>query len=218
MIQINISNQSTLVSDVQLALWLPDLQLQIHRDFAPTWGIDATLVTSAAPEVDAYRVILQDEPDESGVLGYHLLDGNIPEARIFCRPTIADGDTVSSVLSHECLEMLADPLCQRMAVDGRHIVEVADPVEQNGYMIGETFVSNFVLPAYFRFNATGATTGFDFNGQLTAACPALLPGGYLQYWTGTQWEQTFARQHDGTLSWRTMISGRSAWRARKPPQ
>src|SRR5258708_7046414 len=110
MIQINIANTSTLVTDEQLAAWLPDLQTQISRDFAPAWQLDAQLVTSTAPEAGTYRVILKDEPDDPNDLGFHLLDGNIPEARIFCRPTIADGDTVSSVLSHELLEMIADPL------------------------------------------------------------------------------------------------------------
>jgi hypothetical protein len=211
MIQIVISNQSTLVSPEDLANWLPDLQTQIHRDFFPAWGIDATLTMSAAREAGAYRVILKDDADDPSALGFHLVNG-VPEARIFCRPTIADGDTVSGVLSHELLEMLADPDCTRM--EGQFIIECADPVEQTGYMIGNTYVSNFVLPVYFRYNATGQTSGFDFRGLLTAGCPAMLPGGYIMRYADGQWQSTFARRADGTIPYQAIKqSGRSAFRA-----
>jgi hypothetical protein len=209
-IQICISNTSTLVSDAQLAAWLPDLQTQIHRDFSPAWGIDATLVMSASPEVGAYRVILQDKADDPADLGFHLLDGGIPEARIFCQPTIDDGDTVSSVLSHELLEMLADPICTRMF--GQYIAETADPVQSTGYMIGNTYVSNFVFPSYFDPTSTGP---WDFRGLLPGPVPAILPGSYIEWYDG-QWEQKFARRTNGSIPYQMLKpSGRSQYRASK---
>jgi hypothetical protein len=59
--------------------------------------------------------------------------------------------------SHEVLEMLVDPDTDRSVYhDGvGQIVEVADPVEWQGYRLDDVFVSDFVLPAWF----AGATTG-----------------------------------------------------------
>jgi hypothetical protein len=70
------------------------------------------------------------------------------------------GGTVESWsrdFSHEILEMLVDPETNRSVYhDGvGEIVEVADPVEWDGYRLRGVFVSDFVLPAWF----AGATTG-----------------------------------------------------------
>jgi len=70
------------------------------------------------------------------------------------------GGTVKSWsrdFSHEILEMLVDPETNRSVYhDGvGRIVEVADPVEWDGYRLDGVFVSDFVLPAWF----AGATTG-----------------------------------------------------------
>lgn len=210
MIEINISNTSTLVNDADLAAWVAAIQVQVHRDFAPAWGIDANLTISSAPEVSAYRVILKDDADDPNALGYHLLDNNIPEASIFCRPTIDDGDTVSSVLSHEILEMLADPLTTRMS--GQWICEVCDPCESTGYLIDNVAVSNFVMPAYFGLSS--AVRGYDFNGQLTSGVPAMLPGGYLMSFQNGQWQSTMARRKDGTIPYQAIRPGRSLFRVR----
>ncbi len=50
--------------------------------------------------------------------------------------------------SHEILEMLVDPETKRsMYHDGvGQIVEVADPVEWDGYRLNGVFVSDFVPP------------------------------------------------------------------------
>ncbi len=210
MIRVVVSNTSTLVSDDDLARWLPDLNTQIHRDFAPAWGIDAELVLGTA-EAGDYSLILKDNPDDPNDLGFHFLDNNIPESRIFCRPTIDDGDTISSVMSHEAMEMLGDPTCQRMF--GNYIAETADPVQSTGYMIGDTYVSNFVLPAYFDPSSAGP---WDFNHQLTGPVPNMLSGGYIEWWTGQQWQQTFARREDGSIPYQMLKpNGRSRFRAAK---
>jgi hypothetical protein len=42
-IQIAVTNASKVLTDKQVQQVLPGLQTQIHRDFAPVWGIDADL-------------------------------------------------------------------------------------------------------------------------------------------------------------------------------
>jgi len=74
--------------------------------------------------------------------------------------TWTGGGTVegwSRDLSHEVLEMLVDPTTNRdVYYNGvGRVVEVADPVEWDGYRLDGVFVSDFVLPSWF----AGATTG-----------------------------------------------------------
>lgn len=214
MTDLLVVNQSTLVTDSDVRTWLTDIQTQVHRDLAPIWNVDSVLDFGVAlPSAAVWRVILKDLPDDPNDLGFHLLDNGIPEARIFVKPTLDDGDAVSGVLSHEIVEMLCDPSANRMTADNRYIIEVADPVQQSGYMIGQTYVSNFVHPAYFGWPGRA----FDHNGQLTAPCPVLAPGGYQTEWTGTQWQSRFGREANGRIAdvalSRAAKNGRTSWRA-----
>jgi hypothetical protein len=42
-IQVAVINTSTVLTDDQVQAAVPALQIQVHRDFAPVWGIDADL-------------------------------------------------------------------------------------------------------------------------------------------------------------------------------
>lgn len=206
MIEIYIQNKSTLVTDADIAAMLPALQTQISRDFAPIWGIDAKLQLGIGP---GYQVLLKDDPDANdakGDLGYHILNG-MPTAIIFVRVSLT---MLSSVISHELLEMLADPLCTRMASDNIHIIEVCDAVETTGYIINEVYVSNFVYPAYFKMNNG---TQYDYNKQLKTSYE-LLPGGYEMTLQGNQWISRFGHLADGNINiMRATEQGRRVFRA-----
>lgn len=209
MIDLVVVNISTKFSGSLIASLLPALQRQVSGDFAPLWGIDAALHFDTQDPGDVpYRVIVKDQPDDPKDLGFHLLDNGSPEARIFCASISLP--QLASVIGHEVLEMLADPQAGRMAPDGRHIVEVADPVEENGYMIDGVFVTDFVTPSYFGFDPG---TRYDFNRQLTGPCPLLMPGGYLMELVGNQWTSHFGHRSDGTINERALHPGRSRWRA-----
>jgi hypothetical protein len=212
MTDIVIVNTSTLFSDATVASLIPALQKQVSGDFAPLWDLDGTLhFDTQDPGNIPYRVILKDIADDPNDLGFHLLDNGNPEARIFCQGT--PQDQLASVMGHEILEMLADPQANRMAPDGRHIIEVGDPVEENGYMIDGVFVTDFVTPAYFGFNSD---TRYDFSRQLTGPCPLLLPAGYIMELTEGGWVSHFGRRADGTINERALEAGRSRWRASRP--
>jgi hypothetical protein len=208
-------NQSALITPPELVAAVAAFNTQISRDFAPVWGTPGTVYFGEAPG-DAWKVYLQDGLDQPGDLGYHLDDAGNPEARIDIQGSVNAGDDWRTVVSHELLETLADPLTTRMGSDGITIVEVCDPVEETLYLIDGLVVSNFVLPAYFGLEAG---TKYDFNGQLTAPAPTLLPGGYLMQFLGGQWVSHFGRKADGTLSFMaTRSTGRSTYRASKPPR
>jgi hypothetical protein len=73
-IKIAIVNESTVLSDADVKKALPDLQTQIHRDFAPAWGIDADLllIDPAKKIPDGVWVVgIFDTSDQANALGYH---------------------------------------------------------------------------------------------------------------------------------------------------
>lgn len=221
---IAIVNHSSAVTDAELVNWVPALQTQISRDLAPFWGVDAVLSACAAgqmPAAEAWPVYLRDHSDISGDLGYHDDDSGRPAAQIFAADDRDYGALVPVTLSHELVEMLGDPSASRMAPDGRHIIELCDPVEADadGYDIpgrdGKPVrVSNFVLPAWFGLPNPGEDRRVDFRGLL-AQPYQLRPGGYIEYWDGHQWTQRRARHADGTHSRRSARHGRTFRRTRR---
>lgn len=213
MANIAIINQSTLVSEADLALWLPALQQQLNDDYSPVWGPTAVLQLETQAVQGQWSLVLMDEADQPGDLGYHVDDTGVPAAKIFCRITQESGTAVSSVMSHELLEMMTDPACTRMDESGRYIVEVADPVEANYYEINGVTVSNFVTPEYFGL-VRSASPRWDLLRELGGPCPMLLGGGYQMEWNGRQWISHLARQADGTFGFMsTRATGRSTYRA-----
>ena len=105
---------------------------------------------------------IKDQPE--GVLGFHTEDpGGKLWGVVAAKPELDSGATattgdwsVSSVLSHEVLEMFIDPNCNLWANDGRgsaYSFEVCDPVEAPTYTVNGISVSNFVSPAWFDAHA-----------------------------------------------------------------
>src|SRR5438876_10422189 len=73
-IQVAVMNASTVLSDSAVQAAVPDLQTQVHRDFAPAWGIDADLTfvpTGSHPLPTAWQLVILDNSDQAGALGYH---------------------------------------------------------------------------------------------------------------------------------------------------
>src|SRR5277367_1455096 len=130
--RISVVNESTLVADAEVQAWVPALQIQVSRDFAPIWGIDALVqfVTPAAKAqpadwlMEALKPInwvlgVFDNADQAGALGYHdLTPAGMPIMKIFAKDTADAQVTLSSVASHELLETLADPWIESVTVSG----------------------------------------------------------------------------------------------------
>jgi hypothetical protein len=178
------------------------LQIQLRRDFAPVWGIDAEVTSYPAgalsvpagswmlhivdDEKALSRLEPQRDPDGIPLPGLHLeTPAGAPQAHVLLdRPdgegqqgaaSLSDGQTWSIVASHELLEMLVNPHCNRTAWrqsdrDSGEIeffaLEIADPCESRGFEYSihldkqsvntaaaadgvDIEVSDFVYPSWF---------------------------------------------------------------------
>lgn len=168
---VNVSNQ---IRAHELTSAIDAIQKQVDQHFEPEWkqgaklhGKTRKLGNQDAPIDSAHDAIIyvgdktQDPTDGIGiVLGYHERNhGKIPYGFVFLDVCALYGRPWAMTLSHEVLELLADPNAQR-TFEGpdpdrknhlvRYYVEVCDPVQGDSYLIDGIRVSNFVTHAYYR--------------------------------------------------------------------
>ncbi len=203
---IAILNQSTLISDTDVATMTEAVATQVQLDAAPLWDRAPAAVvfytdpTAVPPTAHGIAIVdtIQDEP--KGVLGFHTEDqGGKQWGAVPAKPVLDNGGqvtigdwSVSSALSHEALEMLVDPNCNLWADNGKgwaYTLEVCDPVEAPSYTVNGVSVSNFVTPSWFDSSAP-ATAQFDKLGQLTSPF-SILKGGYVVYESAGAPQQKF---------------------------
>jgi hypothetical protein len=235
---IAVLNQSTLVSNDDVATMTRAIATQVRLDAAPLWDRSAAAViyyTQAAAVPPGAHVItvvdtIQDQPQ--GVLGFHTEDkgGRLwgvvaVKPELDAHAKVLTGDwSVSSVLSHEVLELFIDPNCNLWATNdaGRvYSFEVCDPVEAPTYAVGGVSVSNFVTPAWFdplsaikeehraqldeetrtRHGLAVETTRYDRLGLLEAPF-TILKGGYAVYAAEGKEHQVFG---DEFPEWRKQM-------------
>lgn len=237
-INIAVTNQSTVLTDVQVQSAIPALQTQIHRDFAPVWGIDANLSLlskGTVPSASDWMLGIFDDTDQAGALGYHELSpSGTPLAKVFAKSDAQAGLSWTVTASHEALEMLGDPFIDLTVFDQStnnigtlYAYEACDAVESDslGYSIGGTAVSDFVYPTWFEANASSGVQ-FDF-GKHTTKPLELLPGGYIGVFNvtaGSGWQQitsegpttleTFNGRVDSRLERR--MTPKADWRKSNP--
>ena len=224
---IAILNQSTLVSDADAATMTQAVATQVRLDAAPLWDrIPAAVVfytDPAAVPAGAHGITIVDtiEHQPQGVDGFHTeaqggkLWGVVAaKPELDNRGQVTTGDwSVSSVLSHEVLEMFVDPNCNLWASDGKgtaYSFEVCDPVEAPTYTVNGVSVCNFVTPAWFDPLAP-ATAQFDKLGQLTAPL-SMLRSGYVVYESAGQEHQEFGEDFP---EWRKQMKAGPVARARR---
>jgi hypothetical protein len=214
-IQVAVINSSTVLTDDQVQAIVPALQMQVRRDFAPVWGIDADISfvpQGSAPAANAWWLTMLDDSDQADALGYHeTTNSGLPLSKIFAKTTIQDGVQWTVTASHELLEMLVDPeinlsvFVQPTDITGTlYSYEVCDACEadQFGYAINGTLVSDFVYPAWFETSRLSGSTQFDFSNQLQSPLPQLLAGGYIGAFdvgSGSGWHQVSAMLHQSVV-------------------
>jgi hypothetical protein len=208
-VNVAVINESTVVSDAQVYACVYALQIQTKHDFYPIWGIASNVyVATRTQKIPAghYQLIIMDDADQAGALGYHdLTSTGDPLGKVFVKTTMQAGENWTVTTSHELLEMLVDPyinlvvFLQSTNIAGRLIpYEVCDAVQGDKctYKIasaGNIEVSNFVTPAWFEDFRAANSTVFDFKKVLTQPFQ-LYSGGYVSYFDITQasgWKQTF---------------------------
>jgi hypothetical protein len=202
--QVAVINGSTVLSDDQVAAAVPALQTQVHRDFAPAWGVDADVVFVPAktkPPASAWWLAILDDSDQAGALGYHdLTNTGLPLSKVFAASDKQYGHSWTVTASHELLEMLADPdinLTVFVQTDAKagtlYAREVCDACEADalGYDIDGVTVSDFVYPAWFESFRKAKSTQFDQQKHITKPFE-LLAGGYIGAFdigAGSGWHQ-----------------------------
>lgn len=185
------------------------LQKQVTRDFMPAWGLPATVnafadITSVPS--DYHLVILFDDSaelaerlefaigpeaaarlvdqfDRDQLAGVHL---NGFTRQPFALVEASRAWTVT--LSHELLEMIADPFGNRLiaatlrgdpARRVNYLVEVCDPCLSTFYPVNGVPVADFYTPHYFDPVRTEGTR-YSFTGEIERPLQ-ILEGGYVTY-------------------------------------
>jgi hypothetical protein len=171
------------------------LQIQVARDFAPIWGVNATVTPFLSLEhvpVGYMAVVLAaDVPLKTH--GVHYAAGSRPFALVRYAD-LKDPGNWSVTASHELLEMLCDPWGNRV-MPGRaigagvgpdanqveYLVEVCDPCQTITYLIDGVLVSDFVTPDYYSPYATDGLR-YSFTGKIPGP-RTVAPGGYITWRT-----------------------------------
>jgi hypothetical protein len=211
--QVAVINQSTTLSDATAKAIAEGLNVQVQRDFSSVWGIGAVLSfvpKTAQPPPGKWWLMILDNSDQAGALGYHdLTPEGLPLGKVFAATDRQYGSIISVTASHELLEMLADPfidLCVQ-AADGQtfYAYENCDACEadQLGYQVQipdgrNVTVSDFVYPRYFDATAAGQGNVQLDHGNHISEPFQILPGGYLGVWRATTgWTQIQAEVMPG---------------------
>lgn len=197
------------VSNSNLLKVAAAVQKQVTRDFTPLWGIRANVNAfenlSDVPN-DYHPVVLFGDPDE--LLGQLEVEiGNVTTARMvqqfqsgrivgihanaFTRQPFAliqAADDWSVVVSHEVLEMLADPYGNRL-IAARHptdpdervkyLIEICDPCQTVGYTVDGWKMSDFYTPRYFD-PVPNTAAFYSFTGAINHPLH-ILRGGYVSW-------------------------------------
>lgn len=187
---VNRSSHPGLTGEIMRAI-THALARQAAEHVGPLWRLVPPALSyepdGHVPE-GASSLVLFDNADQAGALGYHDRDPHgVPYGKVFVETILANGgdlstsrNSVSVTLSHELLEMLGDEDVNVWvdAEDGFEFArELCDAVEADAYELDGVMVSNFVLPTFFDPSAPHNSTRFDYLGRLGAPF-SMLPGGY----------------------------------------
>jgi hypothetical protein len=168
------------------------IEAQLYEDYAPMWQSVGAAV-SIAPSLeglpnDAAPIALRDAPDSSNAEGWHSYKNTgLVYGECFLDTVLDHGGTliegansVSVLVSHECLETVEDPYANWLVqVDDKTIEwrELCDRVEGDFYDKEGVSVSNFLGPRAFR-DGPGP---YDKMELLTTPFE-VRPGGYVDRW------------------------------------
>lgn len=229
-----INHTNGKVSDAEMQNVIRAINRQLKEDFEPYWSISAqlrlegkstknpTYTTQADMRGDAVLYVW-DKYSRSAE-GYH--DKNylgIPYGFVFLDVALEMEEEWSVVLSHEALELTADPEVN-LLVKGphpdtkrtrRHVFfwyEMCDAVQSESYIIDGVRVSNFVLPLYFT-SGDEYTGRNDFLGTVndgkTLRSFGVNPGGYVGYYDPkTGQSHTHFGKGDKVAALRMKVKGR----------
>jgi len=200
--RVTVVNVSKTIEGPDFDAVLAAIGRQATEDFQPQWDVPATLrgTTSnlSRRQVpiegihDAIIYVGESSQDPTtgveGAFGYHATNHkDLPYGFVYLDVCAKYGEEWSCTLSHEVLELLADPSAvltvagpdpRRSKRSVRYDLEVCDPTQEDYYTIDGIRVSNFVTPAYFKMGRGSSATNFL---ELPLKPFGVRPGGYFQY-------------------------------------
>jgi hypothetical protein len=206
-IHIDIVDQSSYGRQYDYEKWAHAIQGQIRYQVAGPWGIGnaATVRVVDRPAAGHWPVFMLDDSDVDGALGYHTTDDNnpiLPIGKVFVGTDRKYGLEPSVTLSHECVEIIGDPMGQytfQATATQFWVVELCDAVEADrlGYEFEGVLLSDFVLPQWFY----GGPGPYSFRRSVGRS-RMLAPGGYQAYFdvVSRTWKQTTAQTAPGAVS------------------
>ncbi len=180
-------------NDADLPAIAAALQRQVQEHFAPYYNLTCTVSVAATPGPNDWCIGLFKDADQPGALGYHdMTPHGQPLAKVFPLLDAQDGGNLSTTISHELLEMLADAWLSKAVQDAHGkfwAYEVCDAVEDDEYVIDNIKVSNFVTPQYFEPPQDLNGVKLDYLGNVTKPFE-VRPGGYMQWYSSAGgWHQ-----------------------------
>ncbi|MBI4490586.1 MAG: hypothetical protein HY694_15995 [Deltaproteobacteria bacterium] len=229
-----INHTNGKLSDEEVQGAIRAINRQIKEDFEPYWSLGATLrlegKAGAKPKPqepadmrgDAI-IYLWDKTNVANALGYHDRNNHgIPFGFVFTELSASLGERWTVTLSHEALELIADPEVNLLVAGPHpansklnvfHWYEMCDAVQAETYKIDDVEVSNFVLPLYFtggeEIGGRNDFLGRSHNGK-TLKSFGVNPGGYIGFFnpqTGSH--ETFSMKGDEKAAERIKIKLRA---------
>ena len=216
-----VNHTSGKLRDEQVQDGIRAVNRQIAHDFAPHWHLSAELrlegPVGTDPDKKALRelrgdaiIYLWDDMDVEDALGYHDANAHgVPFGFIFTELVKQLKEPWTVTLSHEALELIADPEVNLLVagphpadptVEVFHWYEMCDAVQAETYKVDGVPVSNFLLPLYFTpYPEEGSRN--DFLGRLykkkSLQSFSINPGGYIGFYNpATRQHETFALKGD----------------------
>lgn len=216
-------NQSTKITDAEVANIAEACDAQLQKEVATAWDIKTPLhvATGQAAHKTWYPFFFVDDiPDAPDALAYHYVQSNgIPAGKIGVNATLAAKETVSSAASHEAVELQCDIFCATWSFSDRLgclvATEACDPVQGDSYSIKvadgtKVPVSNFVTPYYF--TGSSSKNAVDHMGTLSKPFE-IAPGGYqIQMKAGKISNQWGASASKALRAAKAASEGRTYWR------
>jgi hypothetical protein len=229
-----INHTNGKVSDEELQVAIRAVNRQIAHDFEPYWSVGAALRLEGRSTETPDEVHLQDmrgdsvlylwdQVDVDDALGYHDANNRgIPFGFVFTELSKSMGENWTVTLSHEALELIADPEVNLLVAGPHpanpkksvfHWYEMCDAVQAESYKVDGVDVSNFLLPLYFtsedEFEGRNDFLGRRHKKKALRSF-GINPGGYIGFFNPDSGEhETFALSGDAVAKKRLQIKGKA---------